>query len=63
MFDEFNVVEDDVESAMSKNPRRGGRFIPMIRYLEKTTVTTSSVITRCLSSNYTVRCPVRRDIL
>ena len=48
MFDEFNVVEDDVESAMSKNPRRGGRFIPMIRYLEKTTVTTSSVITRCL---------------
>ena len=48
MFDEFNTVEDNVvESAMmSENPRRGGRFLPMIRYLEKTTVTTSSVITR-----------------
>ena len=49
MFDEFNTVENDVEPTMSGNPRRGGRFLPMIRYLEKTTVTTSSVVTRCLN--------------
>jgi len=53
VFDEFNVVENDVESAMSKNPRRGGRFIPMIRYLEKTTVTTSSIITSSANATST----------
>ena len=61
MLDKFDIVEDElVDSAISTNPSspRGGRFLPMIRYLEKSTVTTSSVITSSANATNTATYPL-----
>ena len=57
MLDEFDIVEDELlDSTVSTN--RGGRFLPMIRYLEKSTVTTSSVITSSTNATSTATYPL-----
>ena len=58
-MDEFELYDDQpVDSAMSNNPHRAGRFLPMIRYLSKVTITTSSVVTSSVNSTGTATYPL-----